>query len=231
MALSPQKRQKKLEKQKAKRQAEKRALARRDSGSVAYRMGRCAAAPVLHSCVTDSLWIQGMGNVLFSRELPSGEVALAMFLVDAYCLGVKDAWGKIVSREEYNLGIYKRLGERDTLVDLTPEAARKLVEGAVAYARDLGFEPHSDYQAAQQIFGTLSTDGCTEEFTYGKDGKPYFIAGPHDTPWRCDEIIQTLLRRLGPGGFGIVIPLQGGASDLDPEPDFQFGPTFPAKDD
>ena len=37
-----------------------------------------------------NLWKAGIGHVLLSRQLGSGEVAFAVFLVDMYCFGVKD---------------------------------------------------------------------------------------------------------------------------------------------
>ncbi|KKK83308.1 hypothetical protein LCGC14_2794680, partial [marine sediment metagenome] len=90
MGLDPRKRQKKLQRRKAREKAKRKVLARRGPDTLAARIQRTAAAPILHCCATDMLWDQGMSNVLVSRELDNGSVAYAMFLVDTYCLGVKD---------------------------------------------------------------------------------------------------------------------------------------------
>jgi hypothetical protein len=96
---------------------------------------------------------------------------------------------------------------RGGLRDMTPAAVRKLVEGAVAYARGFGFAPHPDYYKACPIFGDIDAAACTEQFEFGKDGKPFFIAGPNETPERCRRIMQILERSCGPGGSTFLIPM------------------------
>jgi len=84
------------------------------------------------------------------------------------------------------------------------------VEGAVEYARNLGFAPHEDYQGARLIFGDIDATSCTEEFVYGRDGKPMFIAGPNDSPARCRQIISTMNAHLGPQGHHYLMPVSDG---------------------
>jgi len=216
MALAPRKRQKKLERRKAKQKEKQRALAERNPRDRAARIKRSATAPILHCCTTDALWEQGVSSVLVSRELKSGNVAFAMFLVDMYCLGVKDAFFDVVPRAVYEKRIYGKLPGKYEMVDLEPETARKLVEGAVEYAGRLGLAPHRDYPKARLIFGDVDAGACTEKFVYGKDGKPLFISGPHDSPSRCHAIITTLSERCGEDGFEYIVSLSAlGGPDLD----------------
>ena len=42
----------------------------------------------------------------------------------------------------------------------------------------------------------------------GKNGKPYYIVGPHDSPARCERIVAQLTRRLGSQGFQILMPIR-----------------------
>src|SRR5687768_500722 len=102
MVLDPRKRQKKKERHNARQKANKKSLVRVASLGVAARLQRAAAAPVLDCCTTDVLWKQGMAQLLVSRRLPEGDVAAAVFLLDVYCLGVKDAFSKIVPRFVYD---------------------------------------------------------------------------------------------------------------------------------
>lgn len=117
-----------------------------------------------------------------SRQLSDGTIAFAVFLVDRYCLGVKDVMADILSRYEYDTQIAHKMRSEFTSKEVSPAAARKLVEAAIEYARGLGLSPHPDYQRAKLIFGAINPAECTEQFEFGKDGKPLFIAGPHDTP-------------------------------------------------
>jgi hypothetical protein len=205
MSADPRKRQKKLERRKAQQKAERRELAQRGPQSLASRLERTAVAPILHCRVTDGIWKVGIGQVLVSRQLSNGNVAFAVFLVDVYCLGVKNAMADIVSRAKYDLDLYGKLADDYTLLPMKPESARKLVDGAVQYARDLGLAPHADYHVAKMIFGDISAEACTEEYRFGKDGKPYFISGPHDSPFRCDEILRRLRSCCGEEGHHFLV--------------------------
>ena len=99
--------------------------------------------------------------------------------------------------------------QHETFRALHPTCARKLVEGAEAYAHDLGFQPHPDYQVARRIFGDLDATACPTHYTFGKDGKPCFMSGPYDTPARCRKIIDTLTQRCGPEGFHYTVAIGG----------------------
>ena len=155
------------------------------------------------------LWQHGIGHVLLSRQLRNGNVAFACFLVNVWCLGVKNVIVEVAPRATYDKKMYAqtaptRHGEPSARV------ARKLVEGAVQYALDLGLPPHPDYRVGKQIFGDISAAACAEEYAYGRDGKPFFVAGPFDSPARCEEIARALANHTGPEGHHVVVPLGAG---------------------
>jgi hypothetical protein len=214
MAKDPRKHQKKLERKRAKQKARKKAIQRIDAGSTVSRIERSASSPILHCLRSDPS--TGMCNVLVSRAMPSGNVAFVMFLVDAYCLGVKDVMFDVVSRVRYDMQYYGDLVKKYDVEELTPEAGRKYVEGAVDYALELGFAPHKDYAKAQRIFGDIDAAACSDEFEYGRDGKPLFVAGPHDSASRRDRIMSMLEARCGPNGYHYMIPVRDpGMIDVD----------------
>jgi hypothetical protein len=207
MPTDPRKRQKKLAKQKAKKKAEKQAIARRESQGFAPRFLAAASAPILHCCVQEEFWQAGIGQILISRSMPNGNVAFAVFLVDVYCLGVKDVYSGIKPRLEYEEKLYNNFRDRFVLTNVKPEYARKLIEGAVQYADASGLTPHSEYRVAKLIFGDISAETCAEEFVYGKDGKPFFISGPNDDMYRCRDILKRMESRLGPDGYHYTLML------------------------
>lgn len=215
MALDPRKRQRKLQKRKAKQKAERRDIARRESRGMAGQLEQASAAPVLHCFATTSIWDEGIGHVVISRLLPNGAVAFVDFLVDVHCLGVKDVIMHVAPRSRYEEGFYRKITDQFGSDPLKPECARKLVEGAVVYAMDLGLPPHPDYRAARMIFGDILAEACTEEYVYGKDGKPFFVSGPYDSPAKCRNIIRTLQDRCGPKGFHFLMPMAPNRGDFD----------------
>src|SRR5262245_38696707 len=132
-----------------------------------------------------------------------------------YCERSWQTWREAVDRWERDYCAAQEYDQKtsglqqETFRVLHPTCARKLVEGAEAYARDLGFSPHPDYQRARRIFGDLDPTACPTHYTFGKDGKPFFMSGPYDTPARCRKIIDTLTRRCGPEGFHYTVAIGG----------------------
>jgi hypothetical protein len=217
MASDARKRQKKLERRSARRKEKRRAITRRQPTGLAERLAVAAECPVLDCWVSDSLESEGIGQVGLSRLLPNGLVAVASFLVDRYCLGVKDVHAEVLPRSEYE-DIYRHeLATRLPSHSLTPADARALVEAAVEYARGIGLPPHPDYARAKLLFGSITpTGGALVEF--GKDGKPFFVSGPNDSLLRCKRIVDTLTRTCGPGNFDYLIgvgPPPASEEDLD----------------
>jgi len=221
MATDPRKRQKQLARKAAKRKA---AVASRKhtegyAGAVsgARHMSVAVQAP-LHECLMGrELFETGMGTVIVSRAMPSGRIGAAFFLLDVFCLGVKNAYFVAELRAEYHLRL-EHVAYHERLTPIAPDYARKLVEGAEAYARDLGFPPHPEYQLARQIFADIDATTCRTQFTFGKDGKPFYVVGPHDTPQRMRRIVETLTQRCGPDGFHYLV-LAGDVPEFEDEDD------------
>ena len=207
MALDQRKKQKKAEKRNAKQKAKKKSLALRGREDPGLRIARAASAPILHSAYSANLWKDGIGYVLLSRQLASGNVASALLLVDVFCLGVKDAIVRISPRDSYESQIYNKLNYQSGFVHLPPESLRKLVDGAVSFASELGLKPHPDFLVAWLLFGDIDASLSTDEFEYGKNGKPLFIAGPNDSPMKCGRIMDLLMGHSGPGKFDFLVPI------------------------
>jgi len=207
MAIDPRKRQKKLERRAAKRKSKQHVLVQEKSAGLAQRMAAAAAYPVLDCGATEDIWTEGLGWLWLSRQMPNGSIAIAIFLIDRYCLGVKNAHADITGRFTYESEYVGKMRRQFRMRDLDPSAARKLVDGAVAYARRFGFAPHPDYHKAYPLFGDIDAGACTKELEFGKDGKPFFIGGPNDGVKRCAEITRMLERSCGVGGFDVLIPL------------------------
>jgi len=101
-------------------------------------------------------------------------------------------------------------GDQGRLASVRPTCLRKLVEGAVAYATDLGFPPHADFRNARGIFGDVDSGACPTRSDFGKDGKPFYFRGPGETQWQALRIVQQLHRRCGPGNYHYLIALVDG---------------------
>jgi hypothetical protein len=208
MAANDKRRQKKLERRNAQRKQRQRELVKGRNRALSDRLKSAAGAPILDSFISEGFWDGGTGQAVLSRQLPTGEVAFAALLIDRYCLGVKDAFGDIRTRGEYR-ELVEHIEENSKLVKMPPADLRCLVEEAIEYARDLGFEPHSDYRRVQPIFGDIDVQEATEHFEFGSDGKPLFMAGPYDDRQRCERILSILEDRCGKDGFHYMMAVSG----------------------
>jgi hypothetical protein len=153
-----------------------------------------------------NLFESGCGYLVVSRFKADGRVESGFFLLDVFCLGVKDAgFHCFNSIADYQESLLDRLFPDEVRERITPAAARKLTEDAISYARGLGFSPGVDYKKASRVFGGITTADCDEEFRFGKDDKPLYIQGPSDSPARVARILRALEARCGEGGYHYIV--------------------------
>jgi hypothetical protein len=164
------------------------------------RVRRLAAMP-LHSCLAqDGLFERGIGTVILARQQGDGQLAIASFLLDVFCLGVKDAFFRSFEPSEFEEYI-DDIGQGAALSAVDPSYARKLLRDTVAYARSIGFEPHHDFAAVESLFGNVSAGACDVGFEFGVDGKPLYVPGPSETEKQISRRLEHLRARLGEDGF------------------------------
>ncbi len=139
----------------------------------------------------------GLGSVIISR-VERGKLSLCTFLVDYWCLGIKDADGpRRVDMPEYEFrrdAMYSRY--EGLYRHITVEQAQAIVYGAKEYAATLGLEPHADAARALEGLGRRPEELFSLEF--GRAGKPMFINGPHDN---VRAIRAKLDQNLGVGNY------------------------------
>jgi hypothetical protein len=205
MTINPRKRQKQLAKKAARASAKaKQASGTQRAVTTAGFPISAASWPFYEALISESVQSIKQGTLIFSRK--SGDsIAVAVFLVDLGCMGIKSAFGRVMSAADYEYFLNK-FRTSENFISARPESLRKLIEGAEAYAADLGFSPDPDYHRVKVLFGDIDSGICTEEFEYGQNGKPYFVAGPHDSPGRIQAIIKRLSEKCGgPEGFHFTV--------------------------
>lgn len=151
----------------------------------------------LDSGAGDAEDARGLIAVLVAADSArSAKAQVAGFLLDVWCLGVKNALrpepmtaARLVEHRHAYFGAF------DGHVQVPAEVARALVFGAADYARGLGFDPEADFDAAAALLGE-PVGPCPIGF--GKDGKPFYVNGPYDDP---DAIVRRLRRAVGEDGF------------------------------
>jgi hypothetical protein len=140
---------------------------------------------------------QGLVSVLVTRQERYGRVRVCGWLVDVWCLGVKDVVGPRVMDErraaEFARSYFAAYQAQPLQAPV--ELARHLVFGAVAYARSLGFQPAPGFEATA---GQLGPWASPSAIGFGRNGQPFFVQGPHDN---AAAILETLERSVGWDNF------------------------------
>lgn len=125
---------------------------------------------------------------------------MATFLLDAFCLGVKDVVFRQVEGSDFEEIVAAATAD-SPMMAVEPAYARKLLRDLLAYARSLGFKPPRDYKAAELLFGDISADACDVRFEFGCDGRPFYVPGPSETPGQVRQRLEQLRRSVGEDGF------------------------------
>lgn len=135
---------------------------------------------------------------------------VCVYLLDVYCLGVKNAMGPDAMGEQAlrRLADHAFSGYQAAPISAPIELVRELVLGAAGYARALGFAPHPDFEQARPHLGRSSGPGA---ISFGCDGKPTYISGPYDD---TDYVLRTLERAVGRKGFNYTLSVDLGQLPL-----------------
>jgi hypothetical protein len=210
MAIDERRRQKKLARKAAKRKknltAKKTFHGPGITGSPEKQVAFAATMPIHECLIPRGLFDLGLGSIVISRKMPNSNIGFAIFLLDVFCLGVKNCLFAVLPQGEYESRI-EDLRQKEGLETIQPACAVKLVEDAAAYARDLGFSPHREYAIIKRIFGDINAAICKQEFKFGKDGKPLYISGPNETMADSERIVDILNKRSGAGGVDYMMKM------------------------
>lgn len=170
----------------------------------------------LYGCWVMKTWQEGgMTPIVVARQQEFRRIVFGVYLVDYYCLGIKNAF----TRTDYSFSKFER--ELPILCNSEPEPcsvefAHEMVYGALEYADKLGFQPHPDFYqlGANLVLDPPEAHPRVDHIAFGHDGKPFYVSGPNDTEAMTSFVIRTLKRTCGEGNFDYLVGL-GGFGDMD----------------
>lgn len=177
--------------------------------------------PATTAFATPDLGSTGQGIILLACPTGATKISVATFFMDTHCLGVR----KTTLTE---LRAPAQLATVLTTLRVAPIAladARAIVEGAVAFAKKLGFPPPATLSGSLPLFGA-TPPATPPPITFGKDGKPFYTQQEGDTPDFVENVITRLEKACGADGFGYQLDedredwLDGEDSDADATEDW-----------
>jgi hypothetical protein len=192
--------------------------------SLLARVTAASKGSIVYCVMSSTLFDVGIGHAVIARRLPSGLLGCAWFMVDVWCLGIKDVCYHEINERELQANLADQ-NDMQKFKSTEPSCARKLIRDAAAYAADLGLATAKETPVIESIFGDIDANACQETFIFGKDGKPFYLSGPRDTPARIRLITRMLQDRCGTDGWSYIIEAQQGLLGTD----IGFGPNDDAE--
>jgi hypothetical protein len=209
MPRDPKKYQKALMKKRSKQKAAAQHRAHREqltSLSMQAIIRRARNFPLVE-CLISAEWQKeepGLVQIVVAREQPDGDICFGVYLVDKLCLGLKNTFARAgYSRADYESEVHDGIFRERASTECPLELACQMIYASIEYAAQFGFEPEKDFALSQYLLPPRGELKEPYTLTFGKDGKPFYIAGPHDNAAR---IVRQLEKTAGPENFHYVMP-------------------------
>jgi hypothetical protein len=201
-----------------------RALKKRTTRKQVSRQARAAGATTAlghlrraRNYPIDGCWIgegwqeSGLAVIVIARRQPNGNIVFGNYLVDHYCLGLKNTFFNAdIPAAQFQRDYMSEIFSEMPPVDVSPALAHEIIYGGIEYAAQFGFRPHRDFRHSQHVLDPPDLHPHIGTVEFGKDGKPFYIQGPYDN---VDAILRQLERTTGEGNYHYLMQIAGPPPD------------------
>ncbi len=119
----------------------------------------------------------GLGHIVVTRLHKGGRKTIGVYLVDKYCLGVKDAFYRLRMDDVDYEDFIQTMSREYHLKKISYNEAHNLIYGAIEFADEAGIAPCKDFALAKYILEEDTEAIPLIEYEYGKDGKHLLVVG------------------------------------------------------
>ena len=179
---------------------------RRTSNDPMIRLQRADKWPVVRALAGAEIWENGIGDLAIARQESEGQLVFGVYLVDVFCLGVKNAlwrtgtlgdFEELIGHIEQNQTMHRSLplawsrSSRERSSTLNLLASHRTLTSAMPRCCSRGSIPRR----------------ARKNSTFGQDGRPLYIQGPHESPAEVMAIVDRV--QLAGGHYTLAFPGAG----------------------
>jgi hypothetical protein len=142
--------------------------------SLAVQIARAVQMPIQYCFLSERPFDAGMGTMILARGETSYNLAVGVFLIDAWSFGVKDTFFRTVGEETFE-DMIDRIEATGEVKPIDPVDARKLLHDATTWSASNGIAPHRDFAVIEKLFCDVEANNCNNIFEFGYTAKPIEI--------------------------------------------------------
>jgi hypothetical protein len=165
-----------------------------------YIKTRARNLPIGKCYINEGWESLGFATIVVSRNHTNGNSTFALFLVDTYCLGVKEtlfSFNQYAELEE----LMDKLEVEEKMIEIEYPLAHNIIYGGIEYAASFGFKPHKEFEITQYLLEEDDDRAEFMEIEFGLNGKPAIFVGKERPP---SNIIAALEQSVGKGNYTII---------------------------
>ena len=142
-------------------------------------------------------------SIMVIRKHAGGTYTLAAFMLDRWCLGVKDAIWQFNIPEDEMLDFVDHFATHiEQWTEIEYVEAHNWVYGALDWATNAGISPCKDFALARYILEEDDDNVELQEYDFGYNGEYCLMAKSHK---EADKYIPTLTKTLGVGNYKVIL--------------------------
>lgn len=159
-------------------------------------ISECYKFPV-YECKIIKNWKEvGISPVIVSRKLTKDLYVFISYLIDFWCLGLKDTIIKFGITQKDLSQIYNRYDDCG-LETISYQDARSLILGAIDFAKIIEIAPHSSWDGMFSSFVEAHL-AYEKKFSFGQEGKHHYVFSPNDNElYNVQEIMEKVSKAEG----------------------------------
>ena len=222
MKKGEKKKQQKAFKRRAQSQQQRRTIRAANVLSPRSYVRQARNYPIMGCWIRKDWQEHGLAVIVVARRQPNGNIVFGNYLVDYYCLGLKDTYCNAdIAPDEFHDYYLPHMFQDAGFIEIFPALAHEIIYGAMDYAAQYGFKPQRDFRDSQYVLDPPDAHPRSGAVEFSKDGKPFFINGPYDG---VDQVIRQLMHTAGEGNFeylAMMGPPDAFDDDLDIDDDLE----------